>query len=97
MKTTIQHLKNNHQAIFLMVSVPSVFILFFIDEGYYNFNWMKSIGSWLVFTIYTVVLFLGQYAAYVVLKAFYKGKILNSLSIIIGVILSLASLFLIIR
>ncbi|UTW66807.1 hypothetical protein KFE94_01450 [bacterium SCSIO 12643] len=34
--------------------------LFFIDEGYYNFNWMTNWGAWLVFSIYTIVLFLIQ-------------------------------------
>ncbi|ESU24934.1 hypothetical protein FEDK69T_04900 [Flavobacterium enshiense DK69] len=31
--------------------------LFFIDEGYYNFRWMKDIGNWMVFVVYFFVLF----------------------------------------
>lgn len=27
-------------------------ILFFIDEGNYDFRWMADIGNWLVFTMY---------------------------------------------
>jgi hypothetical protein len=28
--------------------------LFFIDEGYYDFRWMKSVGNWIVFVVYFV-------------------------------------------
>ncbi|ESU27170.1 hypothetical protein FLJC2902T_21420 [Flavobacterium limnosediminis JC2902] len=31
-------------------------LLFFIDEGYYDFRWMTNIGNWLVFIFYLVVL-----------------------------------------
>ncbi|UOK41785.1 MULTISPECIES: hypothetical protein [Flavobacterium] len=31
--------------------------LFFIDEGYYNFRWMKDLGNWMVFVVYFFVLF----------------------------------------
>jgi hypothetical protein len=31
-------------------------VLFFIDEGFYDFRWMKSYGNWIVFALYVVVL-----------------------------------------
>lgn len=31
--------------------------LFFIDEGYYDFRWMKDLGNWMVFVVYFFVLF----------------------------------------
>ena len=34
--------------------------LFYIDEGYYDFRWMKSIGNWIMFVIYSGGLFSGQ-------------------------------------
>ncbi len=34
-----------------------VMILFFIDEGYYNFNWMADAGNWFVFGLYMMVFF----------------------------------------
>jgi hypothetical protein len=34
-----------------------VFFLFFIDEGYYDFRWMKEWGNWLVFVIYMIIFF----------------------------------------
>lgn len=43
----------------IMATGVSLF-LFFLDEGYYSFQWMASPGNWLIFLIYTVVLFLTQ-------------------------------------
>ncbi len=34
-----------------------VMFLFFIDEGYYDFRWMKDSGNWLVFVIYMIIFF----------------------------------------
>jgi len=55
---TIQ--KTNTPLLLLANSVFITIFLFFIDEGYYNFKWMTNWGAWLVFSIYTVVLFLTQ-------------------------------------
>ena len=38
-----------------------VTFLFYIDEGYYNFNWTLEIGSWIVFAMYAGILFPIQY------------------------------------
>ena len=34
-----------------------VAFLFFIDEGYYNLKWMLDSGAWVVFGIYSLILF----------------------------------------
>lgn len=44
----------------LFVAVGVTLFLFFIDEGYYNFNWMVDAGNWLAFFLYVVLLFTGQ-------------------------------------
>ena len=44
----------------ILIAVSLTMILFFIDEGYYNFNWMLSAGNWVVFCIYTAIIFAGQ-------------------------------------
>lgn len=41
----------------LFTTTIVILFLFFIDEGYYNFNWMLNWGSWVVFLIYLIVLF----------------------------------------
>ena len=53
-----------------MLSVAAIItmFLFYIDEGYYNFNWMKSFGNWVVFVIYVLLLTLIQVACWFVGK-----------------------------
>ena len=70
MERLLQQNKINHRPLFLITSIVLVLFLFFIDEGYYNFNWMKSFGSWIVFTIYAVVLFFGQYLTHSIIKKY---------------------------
>lgn len=41
----------------LTIAVIITLFLFYIDEGYYNFNWMLDFGNWFVFVIYVSVLF----------------------------------------
>ncbi len=33
-------------------------LLFFIDEGFYDFRWMKSLGNWIVFIPYLIAVYL---------------------------------------
>jgi hypothetical protein len=40
-----------------MAALLIVLFLFFIDEGYYDFRWMKEWGNWFVFGIYLVIFF----------------------------------------
>lgn len=41
----------------LFSTIFLVNFLFFIDEGYNSFYWMTQWGNWVVFAIYTAVLF----------------------------------------
>ena len=34
--------------------------LFFIDEGNYNFHWMTSLVTWIIFVVYAVPIFVSQ-------------------------------------
>ena len=50
--------KSNKQAYILLASsVIITLFLFYIDEGYYNFNWMLKASNWAAFIIYFVPLF----------------------------------------
>ncbi|WP_313807471.1 hypothetical protein [Flavobacterium sp.] len=55
-------MKNNELSTIYINAFLIAQFLFFIDEGYYDFRWMKDIGNWIVFFIYfgilTAVLFL---------------------------------------
>ena len=52
--------RNETIAPFLSALVIVMF-LFFIDEGYYDFRWMKDAGNWLVFVFYLAFFFLFQW------------------------------------
>lgn len=41
----------------LVAALIIVLILFYIDEGYYDFRWMADWGNWFVFGIYLLVFF----------------------------------------
>lgn len=59
METVVNHQKNQKSkwVPYLLASFIITNILFFIDEGFYDFRWMKSFGNWLVFAIYFAVIF----------------------------------------
>ena len=46
--------------LFLIISVVATLFVFYIDEGFYNFQWMKSWGNWIVLIIYAGIIFLVQ-------------------------------------
>ena len=46
--------------------------LFFIDEGYYDFRWMKDLGNWFVFVIYVVGIYAVLLAVTLLVALFVK-------------------------
>jgi hypothetical protein len=85
--------KTNEALILLVSAIAIAFALFFIDEGYYDFRWMKNPGNWIAFTAYVLMLFVGQL---VVLKLFlraYKGFGRLPISIVGGTVLVLTIVF----
>lgn len=44
----------------LLIAVTITSILFYIDEGFYNFKWMLNIGNWIVFLIYVAAIYILQ-------------------------------------
>ncbi len=58
-------LSNRTVGIILLSTFAFIFFLCFIDEGYYDFRWMKNLGNWVVFFLYWMILFwLGIGVAY---------------------------------
>jgi len=41
----------------LFVSIIITLFLCYIDEGYYNFKWMLSLGNWVAFFVYVSVIY----------------------------------------
>ena len=71
---------------FLIIATLFTFFICFIDEGYYNFMWMKEWGNWIAFTIYIFVMYTMQELLYKILK----NKVAVS---VLGIILGLIFLF----
>lgn len=57
---------NRHWLLQLLVHVVSsalpVMFFFYIDEGYFTFNWMSEPGAWIPFTFYTGIYLAVQFS-----------------------------------
>jgi hypothetical protein len=40
-----------------IATVVMVMFFFYIDEGYYDFRWMRNAGNWLMFVVYLAFVF----------------------------------------
>ncbi len=62
--------ENKHSDLtsFLGYSFVITFVLFFLDEGYYDFRWMMNVGNWAVFFLYVFGLFGGQFLVHRLVK-----------------------------
>jgi uncharacterized protein YqgC (DUF456 family) len=78
-----------------IVALVVTTILFFIDDGYYNFNWTLHQSNWVFFGIYIISIFLGQTLTEKFILKKYSGKNKTILTSLIGVPLGIALLFII--
>jgi hypothetical protein len=93
MKTHLSEDTKEFLAYFLSAVGVTMF-LFFIDEGYYNFNWMMNIGNWIAFLIYVTGLLTGQFLSNSLILRKYKGEKKTLLTSIIGIPLGTAMIIL---
>jgi hypothetical protein len=72
-----------------------VLFLFFIDEGYYDFRWMREWGNWFVFGIYLLIFFPVQWIiAHYLLRSVKRWKKV-AVMVLISLPLTLAFLWLV--
>ena len=71
--------------LFLIISVVASLFLSYIDEGYYNFQWMKFWGNWIVLIIYAGIIFLVQQLFAFIFRKVFKVNNRNYLIAAIGV------------
>lgn len=60
MKTQGANVKTTNEGHLIALLVSSLMIttvLFYLDEGYYNFNWMGNPGNWMMFILYSGIFF----------------------------------------
>ncbi|MFA7326850.1 MAG: hypothetical protein WC121_09315 [Candidatus Kapaibacterium sp.] len=97
--TAFQYNKNESYKEYTPMVISSIIVtmvLLYVDEGYYNFNWMANIGNWIVGTFYAGVIFLIQLAIYKLILFPLKGTLRTGLSIGLGVFVTLVILFFVI-
>jgi hypothetical protein len=68
-----------------ITALVTTFLLFFIDEGYFDLRWMKAAYNWIWFTVYVSAFVLLQYAGYLLLW-WYKGEDKTLISCITGIL-----------
>ena len=72
--------------------------LFFIDEGYYNFNWAQEPFAWVIFLMYVVPICICQVLVYTfLLQTFQRVKrivLASILGTIFGLLITISSLYL---
>lgn len=59
--------------VFAIIGTLITQYLFFIDEGYNDFRWMKSFGNWIVYLLYFGAIFFTQFIGYLVVKFGYQS------------------------
>ncbi len=82
-------------SLFLVLALVGTFILAYIDEGNYNFHWMKDRGSWIAVLLYTTFFFTAQLFVYkVVLHNMQSGMKRVLLTPLLAIAVLLVFLFL---
>ena len=73
----------------IIAALVLVNFLFWADEGYYDFRWMKSGGNWFFFLVYTGCVLAGQIFVKDVFFKKVKEKYQTPLTILTGIPLGL--------
>ncbi len=91
---TVSSKSKTSEALILFISATLIsFALFFIDEGYYDFRWMKNPGNWIAFVAYVLMLFVGQLAVLKLFLSKYRGGGKLAISMVGGTALVMLILF----
>ncbi|MFT6244675.1 MAG: cell shape-determining protein MreC [Salibacteraceae bacterium] len=70
--------------ILLICALAITLLLFFVDEGSMTFNWMASVGNWILFIIYAVFIFIGEVFVSTILLRKYQSTVYTLLSVATG-------------
>ncbi len=82
--------KTNKQELTLLAStVVLTLLLFYIDEGYYNFKWMLQLSNWVAFIIYVAPIFSIQLVVLKLLGNKFSYQTASIFSAIIGAVIGL--------
>ena len=91
-------IKNSYVTAIISAAIITAY-LFYCDEGYYNFNWIKEPGAWIIYTLYVVVLTLlmiGISSVVFLLLGLFKVQISKATSISVMISVALILVFLLV-
>ncbi len=77
----------------VFVAVGVTLFLFFIDEGFYNLNWMADARNWVFFFLYVMLLFTAQLLLIWMLFRTKTGRLAATVQHTGGVIVGIALAF----
>ena len=77
--------KLSDTTIYLFTSVIVTLFLFYIDEGYYSFQWMLSAGAWIIFLIYVSFFLMTQLGFNLLTSKILPSQMRRALSLLIGI------------
>lgn len=81
-------------AILYLSSLSIIFILAYMDEGYYSFAWMADLGSWIAVALFSSAIFLIEFLIYRMIVGLFSQFSRPMVSVFVGGSLLLAFLFL---
>lgn len=84
--------QNRSFLVFLITALSIAFIFGYVDEGYYDLRWMKSIGNWIALGAYAFMMLIGQLLFFNVFLSRYSGKGKMAISVVFGCVLGAGSL-----
>ncbi len=76
--------QNRRIILSLCCALTATLFMFYIDEGYYNFNWMLKPGNWIPFFIYAGAILGIQLIFTEVILGNFNGQVKTMSSIIIS-------------
>ncbi|MBL7931938.1 MAG: hypothetical protein JNL60_08550 [Bacteroidia bacterium] len=82
--------KSSPVLVSVLANLLFVLLLFFIDEGNFNFDWAYNWGGWFAFGVYFTGILLCQCLTYLFILRKYKGEYKNTFTSVIGIPLGLA-------
>ena len=82
--TNYKSIPKDDSTILLICALAITLLLFFVDEGSMTFNWMANIGSWILFIIYAVFIFMGEVFVSTILLRRQQSIVYTILSVATG-------------
>lgn len=82
--TNNKSFQKDDSTVLLICALAVTLLVLFISEGGLTFNWVTNIGSWIIFIIYAVFIFMGEVFVSNILLRKHQSAIYTVLSVAMG-------------